>query len=54
MYPALNMDEKVLREGLAIIEDAIQHVNEHGHSEGNAPAFPTCVSGFQCPVCLVR
>ncbi len=46
MYPALNMDEKVLREGLAIMEDAIRHVDKHGHSEGDAPAFPTGVSGF--------
>ena len=46
LYPALNMDEKVLREGLAIMEDAIRHVNEHGHTEGNAPAFPTGVAGF--------
>jgi len=46
MYPALNMDEKVLREGLAVMEDAIRHVDEHGHSEGDAPAFPTGVAGF--------
>ena len=46
MYPALNMDEKVLREGLSIMEDAIRHVDEHGHSEGNAPAFPTGTAGF--------
>lgn len=46
MYPALNMDEKILREGLAVMEDAIRHVDEHGHSEGNAPAFPTGVAGF--------
>ena len=46
LYPALNMDEKVLREGLGIMEDAIRHVDQHGHSEGNAPAFPTGVAGF--------
>jgi 4-aminobutyrate aminotransferase/(S)-3-amino-2-methylpropionate transaminase len=46
MYPALNMDEKVLREGLAIMEDAIRHIDKHGHSEGDAPAFPTGVAGF--------
>ena len=46
MYPALNMDEKVLREGLAVMEDAIRGVDEQGHSEGNAPAFPTGVAGF--------
>lgn len=46
MYPALNMNENVLREGLSIMEEAIQHVDKHGHSEGNAPAFPTGVAGF--------
>jgi hypothetical protein len=46
MYPALNMDEKVLREGLSIMEEAIRYVDEHGHTEGNAPAFPTGVAGF--------
>ncbi len=46
MYPALNMDEKVLREGLGIMEEAIKHVCEHGHTEGDAPAFPTGVAGF--------
>jgi acetylornithine/succinyldiaminopimelate/putrescine aminotransferase len=46
MYPALNMDEKVLREGLSIMEEAISYVDEHGHTEGNAPAFPTGVAGF--------
>ena len=46
LYPALNMDEKVLREGLAIMEEAIRHVDQHGHSEGDAPAYPTGVAGF--------
>jgi len=46
MYPALNMNEKVLREGLEIMESAIQHVNEYGHVEGNMPPFPTGVAGF--------
>jgi 4-aminobutyrate aminotransferase/(S)-3-amino-2-methylpropionate transaminase len=46
MYPALNMDENVLREGLSIMEDAIRYIDEHGHTEGNAPAFPTGVAGF--------
>ena len=46
MYPALNMDESVLREGLAIMEDAIRHVEEHGHTEGNAMPYPSGVSGF--------
>lgn len=46
MYPALNMDESVLREGLAIMEEAIRHVNEHGHIAGDSPAWPTGVAGF--------
>lgn len=46
MYPALNMEEAVLREGLDIMEDAIRHVEKHGHTEGDAPAFPTGVAGF--------
>ncbi len=46
MYPALNMDESVLREGLQIMEDAIQHVEKHGHIEGDAVAYPSGVGGF--------
>jgi 4-aminobutyrate aminotransferase-like enzyme len=46
MYPALNMDENVLREGLAIMEEAIGHVAEHGYSEDDSPAFPSGVAGF--------
>ena len=46
MYPALNMDEAVLREGLSIMEDAIRHVEEHGHSEGDVAAYPSGVAGF--------
>jgi acetylornithine/succinyldiaminopimelate/putrescine aminotransferase len=46
MYPALNMDEKVLREGLDVMEAAIQHVETHGHREGDAVAYPTGVAGF--------
>lgn len=46
MYPALNMDEAVLREGLAIMEDAIDYVSRNGHSEGDSPAWPTGVAGF--------
>ena len=46
MYPALNMDESVLRKGLAIMEDAIRHVEAHGHEEGDAAAYPTGVAGF--------
>jgi 4-aminobutyrate aminotransferase-like enzyme len=46
MYPALNMDESVLREGLAIMEEAIRYVAEHGCSEGGGPAYPSGVAGF--------
>ncbi len=43
MYPALNMDEAVLREGLAQMEEAIAYVDEHGQQVGNTPAWPTGV-----------
>ena len=46
MYPALTMDEAVLREGLQIMEDAIQYVEKHGHTEGDAAAYPSGVAGF--------
>ena len=46
MYPALNMEESVLRKGLKIMEDAIRHVDEHGHTEGDATAYPCGNSGF--------
>ena len=46
MYPALNMDETVLLEGLDIMEEAIRYVNEHGQTEGNSPGWPTGVAGF--------
>ena len=46
MYPALNMEESVFRKGLEIMEDAIRHVARHGHTEGDAPAFPSGVAGF--------
>ena len=46
MYPALNMDEKTLLEGLEIMHEAIGYVNEHGQVEGDSPAWPTGVAGF--------
>jgi 4-aminobutyrate aminotransferase-like enzyme len=46
MYPALNMDEDVLREGLDVMSEAIRYVNEHGQREGDSPAWPTGVAGF--------
>ena len=46
MYPALNMDEAVLREGLGIMQDAIKNVSEYGDDLGDSPAWPTGVAGF--------
>jgi hypothetical protein len=36
----------VFRYGLAIMEEAIRHVEKHGHTEGDAPAYPSGVAGF--------
>ena len=46
MYPALNMADSVLLEALDIMEDAIRHVEKHGHEEGDAAAYPSGVAGF--------
>jgi acetylornithine/succinyldiaminopimelate/putrescine aminotransferase len=46
MYPALNMDEANLREGLEIMHAAIRQVNDKGHDLGDSPAWPTGVAGF--------
>ena len=46
MYPALNMDESVLRQGLDVMGEAIAWVNEHGQQEGDSPGWPTGVAGF--------
>jgi len=46
MYPALNMSEKNLREGLQVMESAIDHVSRHGQVEGDGPAYPSGVAGF--------
>ncbi len=46
MYPALNMDEQVLREGLDIMAEAIEWVGKHGQQEGDSPAWPTGDYGF--------
>ncbi len=43
MYPALNMDDKVLLEGLSLLEEAIEHVEQHGQTVGNTPRMPTGV-----------
>jgi 4-aminobutyrate aminotransferase-like enzyme len=41
MYPALNMEESVLREALEIMEAGIVQVSRHGHAEGDYPTYPT-------------
>ena len=41
MYPALNMEESVLREGLEIMEAGIANVCKHRHPEGDYPTVPT-------------
>ena len=46
MYPALNMEESVFREGLQIMEDAIRHVEKRGHTEGDVAAYPSGTAGF--------
>jgi 4-aminobutyrate aminotransferase-like enzyme len=46
MYPALNMDENVLREGLDVMENAIEKIEREGQSVGNSPAWPTGDAGF--------
>ena len=46
LYPALNMDEQVLRDGLEVMREAIDYVSEHGQQVGNSPAWPTGVAGF--------
>lgn len=46
MYPALNVEEAILREGLDVMQDAIRHVDEHGQDVGDSPAWPTGGAGF--------
>ena len=46
MYPALNMDEQGLLEGLDIMEAAIQEVDKSGGSVGDYPAIPSGNFGF--------
>jgi 4-aminobutyrate aminotransferase / (S)-3-amino-2-methylpropionate transaminase / 5-aminovalerate transaminase len=46
MYPALNMQEETLREGLGIMEEAIRYVDERGQRFGDSPAWPTGDAGF--------
>jgi 4-aminobutyrate aminotransferase-like enzyme len=46
LYPALNMDEEVLRAGLGIMEEAIQTVERGTEIEGDGACYPTGVAGF--------
>ena len=46
MYPALNMDDQVLLDGLEVMREAIEFVDEHGQDFGDSPAWPTGVAGF--------
>jgi 4-aminobutyrate aminotransferase/(S)-3-amino-2-methylpropionate transaminase len=46
LYPALNMDESVLLEGLDIMEAAIDSVNRSGVTVGDYPALPSGNVGF--------
>ncbi|MEM8659330.1 MAG: aspartate aminotransferase family protein [Pseudomonadota bacterium] len=46
MYPALNMDEDVLRRGLSVMEEAIAHIDTAGQDLADSPAWPTGVAGF--------
>jgi len=41
LYPALNMEEATLRDGLARMEEAIAHVDRYGQDLGDAPNLPT-------------
>jgi 4-aminobutyrate aminotransferase-like enzyme len=46
LYPALNMDEGILLEGLAVMEAAIEYVERNGVSVGDYPAMPSGNVGF--------
>ena len=41
MYPAFDMEESVLREGLEILEAGIAHFCKHRHPEGGYPSVAT-------------
>lgn len=43
MYPALNMADENLLEGLDIMEASIAHIEKHQHDVVDAPLFPTGV-----------
>lgn len=46
MYPALNMDKKILLEGLNIMEAAVAEIEKIGNTVGDYPALPSGVVGF--------
>jgi acetylornithine/succinyldiaminopimelate/putrescine aminotransferase len=46
MYPALNMDENVLLDGLDRMEEAIQAVQRNGVTVGDYPPMPSGNVGF--------
>ncbi len=46
LYPALNMDEAVLLEGLDVMEEAIDQIDRGGVTVGNYPAMPSGNVGF--------
>ena len=46
MYPALNMDETVLRRGLDLMEESIDQGQRHGATVGDYPPMPSGVVGF--------
>ena len=46
LYPALNMEERTLIEGLQIMEKAIQQVERGTEMEGDRLPYPTGVAGF--------
>jgi len=46
MYPALNMDEKVLLQGLDIMEEAIEFIERRGVTVGDYPPMPSGNVGF--------
>ena len=43
MYPALNMADDVLLQGLSKLEESIAYVEKNGQTVGNAPRVPTGV-----------
>ncbi len=46
MYPALNMDEAVLLEGLDLVEESIAEVERNGVTVGDYPPMPSGNVGF--------